>query len=158
MQIAACAGEGQLLNRASFIASLPSTSFTGYITFFAVSIISSGKIQAHRVSGVTCCLPGDCTNDGRVSLGVVADTIREGCDGLVVLESDVVRKGAVPTPICPELIVFLRGLLGSWYLPAAGHVLRSRWFESSQAPPLKFIAGHLRRKPNSRNRALGLSD
>ena len=112
MQIAARPSAGQLSYRASRIASLPSTSFTGYITFFAASIISSGQIQAHRVSGVTCCLPGDCTNDGRVSLGVVADTIREGCDGLVVLESDVVRKGAVPTPICPELIVFIVPNLG----------------------------------------------
>ena len=61
MQIAARPSAGQLPYRASRIASLPSTSFTGYITFFAASIISSGQIQAHRVSGVTCCLPGDCT-------------------------------------------------------------------------------------------------
>ena len=126
MQIAARPSAGQLSNQASRIASLPSTSFTGYISVLQQSIISSGQIQAHRVSGVTCCLPGNCTNDGRASLGVIADTIREGCDGLVVLESDVVRKGAVPTPICPELIV--------------------------------FIAGCLRGKPKSRNRASGLLD
>ena len=56
-------------------------------------------MKAHRVSGVTCCLPG---GNAAKLMSACRRQIREGYDGSSMLESIVVRKGAVPTPICPD--------------------------------------------------------